>query len=106
MVLALVVPLQAFLGNASLYPFGLARLVLELGVVFAALTLVLFLLFLLSARFLRGTLHGILLGAAVCVYLESGVLSAGLPEINGAFAPELAVASRGSRLHSEVRTLT
>ena len=95
MVLALVVPLQAFLGNASLYPFGPARLVPELGVVFAALTLVLFLLFLLSARFLRGTLHGILLGAAVCVYLESGVLSAGLPEINGAFAPELAVASRG-----------
>ena len=95
MVLALVVPLQAFLGNASLYPFGPARLVPELGVVFAALTLVLFLLFLLSARFLRGALHGILLGAAVCVYLESGVLSAGLPEINGAFAPELAVASRG-----------
>ena len=94
-VVALVVPLQAFLGNASLYTFGLARLVFELGVVFAVLSLALFLLLLLSARFFRGALHGIILGAAACVYLESGVLSAGLPEINGAFAPELAVASRG-----------
>ena len=33
--------------------------------------------------------------AALCAYLESGVLSYGLPEINGAFLPELAVVSRG-----------
>ena len=93
--LALVLPLQVFLGNASLYPFGIGRLLAELGVVFLALSLALFALLLVSARFLRGALHGIVLGAAVCVYLESGLLSAGLPEINGAFAPELAVVSRG-----------
>ena len=95
MVLALVVPLQAFLGNSSLYAFGLARLAFELCVVSVALALVLFLLFLLSARFLRGALHGVLVCATVCVYLEAGPLSAGLPEINGAFSPELEVASRG-----------
>ena len=94
-VLAVMLPLQAFLGNSSLYPFGLCRLLAELGVVFVALSLVLFALLAVSSRFLRGALHGPLLGAAVCVYLESGILSAGLPEINGAFLPELAVVSRG-----------
>ena len=95
MVLALVLPLQAFLGNSSLYAFGMARLVFELCVVSVVLTLVLFLLFLISARFLCGALHGIIIGATVCVYVEAGPLSAGLPEINGAFMPELAVVSRG-----------
>ena len=94
-VLALVIPLQAYLGNASLYPFGFARLAFELCVVLAVLSLALFLLFFVSARFLRGALHGVVLGAAVCAYLEAGPLSAGLPEINGAFAPELEVLSRG-----------
>ena len=37
-VAAVVVPLQAFLGNASLYPFGLGRLLAELAAVFAALS--------------------------------------------------------------------
>ena len=94
-VVAVVVPLQSFLGNALLYPFGLPRLAMELGVVFSALTLVLFALLWTSSRFLRGALHGIVVGAAVCVYIESGPLSSGLPEINGAYSPELAVASRG-----------
>ena len=94
-VAAVVLPLQTYLGNAALYPFGPGRLVLELGVAFAALTVALFALLVVSARFLRGALHGLVVAAAACVYLESGVLSFGLPEINGAFAPELAVFSRG-----------
>ena len=94
-VIAFVLPLQSFLGNAALYPFGLARLLPELAVVFAALAAAIFLLLVVSARFLRGALHGLVVAAAACVYLESGVLSFGLPEINGAFAPELAVFSRG-----------
>jgi len=94
-VLAWVLPMQAFLGNSSLYAFGPVRLVAELGVVFVALSLVLFLLLAVSSLFLRGALHGLLVGAALCVYLESGILSYGLPEINGAYSPELAVVSRG-----------
>ena len=94
-VLAWVLPMQAFLGNSSLYTFGLARLVAELGVVFVALSLVLFALLVVSSLFLRGALHGLLVGAALSVYLESGILSYGLPEINGAYSPELAVVSRG-----------
>lgn len=94
-VLAVVLPLQAFLGNASLYPFGPCRLLFELGITFAALFGALFALLAVSSWLLRGALHGLLLGAAVCVYLESGILSYGLPEINGAFLPELAVVSRG-----------
>lgn len=94
-VISLVVPLQAFLGNASLYSFGLWRLILELAVLFGAMSTVFFILLQVSSRFLRGALHGLIIGAAVCVYLESGPLSFGLPEINGAYSPELAVASRG-----------
>lgn len=94
-LLAFVVPLQAFLGNSSLYPFGLMRLVAEFAVLFVALSAVLFLVFEISSRFVRGALHGLVIGAAVCVYLESGLLSYGLPEINGAYSPELAVVSRG-----------
>ncbi len=94
-VVSLILPLQAFLGNASLYAFGLPRLVVELSILFAAMSAVLFAVLWASARWLRGALHGLLLGAAFCVYLESGLLSAGLPEINGAYSPELAVASRG-----------
>ena len=94
-VLAWVLPMQAFLGNSSLYTFGLARLVAELGIVFVAFSAVLFVLLAVSSSFLRGALHGLLIGAVVCVYLESGILSYGLPEINGAYSPELAVVSRG-----------
>ena len=94
-VVAVVLPLQTYLGNAALYPFGFARLLPELAVVFAVLAAAIFLLLVVSSRFLFGALHGLIVGAALCVYLESGVLSFGLPEINGAFAPELAVASRG-----------
>ena len=93
-VITLVVPLQAFLGNASIYPFWLWGLLAELAVLFVALSAVLFLLLLVSSRFLRGALHGVVIGAAICVYLESGLLSFGLPEINGAYSPELAVTSR------------
>ena len=64
-VLAWVLPMQAFLGNSSLYTFGLARLVAELGVVFVAFSLVLFALLVASSLFLRGA-FSLLFSALFC----------------------------------------
>ena len=94
-VVTVILPLQSFLGNESLYPFGIARLSIELGVVFAAATAALSAVFAVVGRRFRGAAQWLAVAAAACAYLEAGPLSAGLPEINGAFAPELAVASRG-----------
>ena len=93
-VVAVVLPLQSFLGNESLYPFGMGRLVVELGVVFAAVTALLATVFAIVGRRARGVVQWLVVAAAACAYLEAGPLSAGLPEINGAVAPELSVASR------------
>lgn len=94
-VVTVILPLQSFLGNESLYPFGIGRLSVELGVAFAATTAVFAALFAVVGRRGRGVAQWLAVAAAACAYLEAGPLSAGLPEINGAFAPELAVASRG-----------
>ena len=94
-VVTVILPLQSFLGNESLYPFGIGRLSVELGVAFAAATAVFAALFAVVGRRGRGVAQWLAVAAAACAYLEAGPLSAGLPEINGAFAPELAVASRG-----------
>ena len=93
-VVAVVLPLQSFLGNESLYPFGMGRLVAELGVAFAAVTALFAAVFAIVGRRARGVVQWLVVAAAACAYLEAGPLSAGLPEINGAFAPELTVASR------------
>ena len=93
-VVTVIMPLQSFLGNESLYPFGIGRLSVELGVAFAAATAVFAALFAVVGRRCRGVAQWLAVAAAACAYLEAGPLSAGLPEINGAFAPELSVASR------------
>ncbi len=93
-VVAVVLPLQSFLGNESLYPFGMGRLVVELGVAFVAVAALLAVVFAIVGRRARGVVQWLVVAAAACAYLEAGPLSAGLPEINGAFAPELSVASR------------
>ena len=94
-VVAVVLPLQSFLGNESLYPFGMARLAAELVAAFVAVSAALAAVLALVGRRARGVAEWIVVAAAACAYLEAGPLSAGLPEINGAFLPELAVASRG-----------
>ena len=76
-------PLQSYLGNASAYPFSLGTLGGVLAVRFAwILALATLAIGLLSRCFGRWVL-GAVLAFAVCVYLESGILSAGLPDLNG-----------------------
>lgn len=79
----LVVPMQSYLGNASSYPFPFSRLVVECLVLSVVLAAVLSLLSLVPKASAAVT------ALAVCVYLEAGPLSFGLPEINGGYVPEL-----------------
>lgn len=92
--LCVVLPVQTYLANASLFVFTPARLALELTILFVAMTAAVWLLLATVGRFLGGFLQAVFVSALVCVYLESGILSAGLPEINGGFLPALAVKSR------------
>ena len=94
-VAAVTLPLQTFLANAALYDFTLARAALEFAGIFAVFALGAFLLMEFPGRFLRGRVEAFFTAATVCVYLESGILSLGLPELNGAVVPELAEVKRG-----------
>ena len=80
---AVVLPLQTYLSNTSAYAYGLGRLVGEQ--VLAALLVTAFVLALLQAsdRWLRGGLTPLVVALAVLLYLASGPLAFGLPEING-----------------------
>ena len=92
--LCIVLPVQTYMANASLFVFTPGRLALELAILLVVLTAALWFLLATTGRFLGGTLQSFLVAALVCVYLESGILSAGLPEINGGFLPALAVRGR------------
>lgn len=94
--LAFVIPLQSFLGNCSLYAYGLPRLLPELAAVFLVLAAGVFVLLRLTGRFCGAYLQSFLVGALICAYLESGFLSAGIPEIDGGFIPMLSSVPRGT----------
>ena len=94
-LLALVVPLQSFVGNSSLYACSLPRILLELLPLSLTLTLATFVLLHFSGRWLGVFPRALFTAATVCVYLESGFLSAGLPEIDGGVMPALDSWSRG-----------
>ena len=89
-----IVPVQSFIGNVSQYPYSCIRLLLELAVLFVALAGGLFVLLRVAGRFLGAYPQAFLVGLLVCAYLESGILSAGLPAINGGYMPELSSAAR------------
>lgn len=91
---AVILPLQSYLANASLFVFTPARLALETGLLFLAMALGLWILMATVGRFLGGALQALFVAALACAYFESGILSAGLPEINGGFLPALAVRGR------------
>lgn len=92
--LGVILPLQTYLANSSLYPFSVWRLVGESLVLAIALASAVFVV-LLACACLGGYVHAIFTALLVCVYLESAFLSANLPEINGGFIKELASVGRG-----------
>jgi len=91
---AVVLPLQTYLANSSLFVFTSGRLAVELLLLWAVLFLGVWVLLVTVGRILGGALHALFVALLVCAYVESGPLSAGLPEINGGYLPQLAIASR------------
>ena len=82
-LLDVVLPLQSFLANRSAFPFSLADLGADMAVRFAlSLGAGTVALLLLCRCFGRWVLAPVLAFAG-CVYLESGVLSIGLPDLKG-----------------------
>jgi len=94
-VVGAVLPLQTYLGNADIYPFSFLRLLPELLLASAVLALGLLLVErILSLVRLRPWASPLLAALSVCAYLESGVLSMGLPELNGGIVRELSDGGR------------
>ena len=79
----IVVPLQSFLANRSLFKFPALYFVEEISVLFLLSTAVLFVGLQLSRRPFGYFVHSILLGMTSYGYLQSGVLSIGNPPIMG-----------------------
>lgn len=79
----IVLPLQTYLNNRELFDFSCGAMLLEVAPVTVILFGVLCGLLWLSDRFLKRWLHVILLAILICEYLETGVLSIGLPPLDG-----------------------
>lgn len=82
-LLQVALPVQSYWANQSAYPFSFRALAGTLAVRFpGAFVLSVVSIGLLSRCFGRWVL-GVVLAFAVCMYLESGILSVGLPDLNG-----------------------
>jgi hypothetical protein len=82
-LLDVVLPLQSYLANRSAFPFTVAELGGEMAVRFALAAGVGTLALLLLVRCFGRWVLAPVLAFAVCAYLESGVLSIGLPDMRG-----------------------
>ena len=89
-----VLPLQTFVPNTSNYDFGTVALLPELLLVTAGVFLADCALLWFSHWFLRGYLRPVLVCLLTLAYLNSGVLSLGIPELNGELPAELDLVSR------------
>jgi hypothetical protein len=77
------VPLQSYWANQSAYPFSFAALAGAMAVRFTWRFVLVAVCIGLPARCFGRWVLGAVLAFAVCLYLESGVLAAGLPSLNG-----------------------
>ena len=80
-----VLPVQSYLAYADLFYFGISDLLQEYGLYMGAATVALAVFLLVAERFCGRRAHIFLLSLVLIGLLESGVLSLGLPEFNGAF---------------------
>ena len=91
---ALVLPLQTYLGNTSAYAYGAGRLVAEQTLVALVLAGAVWTLLRFIGERAGTALSALFTGILVCLYLESGPLAFGLPEIDGDLPDSLACVSR------------
>ena len=83
MFFTLIVPLQTFLANRDLFEFSAWSVIGEAAPVFLIVSTILFALLLTSGLVAGRILHVIAIAVLVCGYLEVGVLSIGLPPLDG-----------------------
>ena len=91
---ALILPLQTFVQNTSNYDFSVWALLPELLLATVAVFGVFFALLALGERYLRGWLTPVAVAVLIAIYLNAGVLSMGIPELNGELPAELDLISR------------
>ena len=76
-------PLQTFLGNSEMFDYQLLEMLPELLFAFLTVFSILIIIEMLFERFAGRFIHLLLITIAVCGYLEAGVLSVGMPQLNG-----------------------
>ena len=86
---AFVLPFQTFVQNTSNYDFSVWALLPELLQAAIAVFGVFYALLALGERYLRGWLTPIAVALLVAIYMNAGVLSLGIPELNGELPDEL-----------------
>ena len=79
----LVVPLQTLLGNRDMFKFSAIDALAESTPIALGLLIAMFFLLLLSELAFGRLLHVIVTALVVCEYLETGVLSIGVPPLDG-----------------------
>lgn len=80
---ACILPVQVLVANPEMFEVGLAKLIPECILLFLLLSISLFVIMHFLNKIAKGLGFSVVISLYVCVYLESGLLSMGLPQING-----------------------
>ena len=80
---AVAVPLQTFRGNAEMFDYGVSDLLPELAVVWIAVLAFAFFVQVATEPFMGRLAHLGFVAITLFGYLEAGILSVGLPQLNG-----------------------
>lgn len=79
----IALPLQTYLSNRQMFDYGGGALLVELAIVWGLIFFAAYFASIISEIFLGKLFHLCLLILAICGYLEVGILSIGLPSMNG-----------------------
>ena len=89
-----ILPFQTFVQNTSNYDYSVWALLPELLLAVVVVFGVSFALLAFGERYLRGWFTPVAVAVLVAIYLNAGVLSLGIPELNGELPSELDLVSR------------
>ena len=78
-----LLPLQTFLANRSLFEVGLGELLWQSGLLTIVVSVTLGVVLAITTPILGNFCQLLVVAIMVCAYLESGILSVGLPTLNG-----------------------
>lgn len=78
-----LLPLQTFLANQDLFEFGVGELLWQSSLLTLGVGALLWLFLISASRYVGRFLTVVIVAFAICAYLEIGILSIGLPTLNG-----------------------